>query len=96
MKRKIGKIEPEFVKNILRQAYELRTREVGFYATGEPFLVKELPEFIALAKSTGYGYVYLTPNGAVATPERIRAVIDAGLDSIKFSIKNPRRRAAGY
>jgi len=91
MKRKIGRIKPEFVKDILRQAYELGTREVGFYATGEPFLVKELPDYIALAKSIGYEYVYLTTNGALATPERIRDVIGAGLDSIKFSINAPER-----
>jgi cytidyltransferase-like protein len=92
MKRKVGRIKPETVERVLRQAYELGTREVGFYATGEPFLVKELPDYIALAKSIGYEYVYLTSNGALATPERIRAVVDAGLDSIKFSINAPQRR----
>ena len=92
MKRKVGKISPELVNSVLRQAYELGTREVGFYATGEPFLVKELPDYIRLAKEIGYEYVYLTSNGALATPERIRAVIDAGLDSIKFSINAPERK----
>ena len=91
MKRKVGKIKPETVENILCQAHELGTREVGFYATGEPFLVKELPDYIAMAKSIGYEYVYLTTNGVLATPERIRAVINAGLDSIKFSINAPDR-----
>lgn len=42
MKRKIGKIKKEFVFDILQQAYDLGTREVGFYATGEPFLVPEI------------------------------------------------------
>ncbi|RAZ93288.1 radical SAM protein, partial [Klebsiella oxytoca] len=45
-----------------------------------------------LAKDIGYTYVYLTSNGALATPERIRAVVDAGLDSIKFSINAPERK----
>ena len=92
MKRPVGKIKMETVNTILNQAYELGTREVGFYATGEPFIVKELPDYIALAKSIGYEYVYLTTNGALATPERIRAVINAGLDSIKFSINAPERK----
>lgn len=91
MKRKVGKMKPEMVESALRQAYELGTREVGFYATGEPFLVKELPEYIKLAKEIGYTYTYLTSNGSLATPEKIRAVIDAGLDSIKFSINAPER-----
>ena len=92
MQRKVGKIDTKFLYDILRQAYDLGTREVGFYATGEPFLVKELPEYIRRAKEIGYKYVYLTSNGSLATPERIRSVIDAGLDSIKFSINAPERR----
>ncbi len=92
MKRKIGKMKPEMVEKALKEAYELGTREVGFYATGEPFLVEELPQYIKLAKDIGYEYTYLTSNGAMATPEKIRAVIDAGLDSIKFSINAPERK----
>ena len=92
MKRKVGKINQELAFNILQQAYDLGTREVGFYATGEPFLVNELPEYIKRAKEIGYTYVYLTSNGALATPEKIRAVIDSGLDSIKFSINAPERK----
>ena len=92
MKRKIRKIDKELTFDLLQQAYDLGTREVGFYATGEPFLVPELPEYIKRAKDIGYTYVYLTSNGSVATPERIRAVIDAGLDSIKFSINAPERK----
>lgn len=92
MKRKVGKIDTNFLYDILQQAYDLGTREVGFYATGEPFLVKELPDYIRRAKEIGYDYVYLTSNGSLATPERIRSVIDAGLDSIKFSINAPERR----
>lgn len=91
MKRKVGKMAPEMVESVLRQAYELGTREVGMYATGEPFLVQELPQYIKLAKDIGYTYVYLTSNGALATPERIRAVVDAGVDSVKFSINAPER-----
>ncbi len=92
MRRKVSKMDKAKGFDILRQAYELGTREVGFYATGEPFLVPELPEYIAEAKKIGYTYVYLTSNGSLATPERIRAVIDAGLDSIKFSINAPQRK----
>ena len=92
MQRKVGKINKELAFDILKQAYDLGTREVGFYATGEPFLVPELPEYIKKAKEIGYTYVYLTSNGSLATPEKIRAVIDSGLDSIKFSINAPERK----
>lgn len=96
MKRKVGMIKPELVYDILQQAYDLGTREVGFYATGEPFLVKELPNYIKKAKEIGYKYVYLTSNGSVATPEKIRSVIDAGLDSIKFSINAPEKEMYAF
>lgn len=96
MKRPIKTINSEFVHDILQQAYALGTREVGFYATGEPFIVKELPQYIRWAKEIGYTYVYLTSNGALATPERIRDVIDSGLDSIKFSINAPERKMYAF
>ena len=64
MKRKVGKMSGEMVESVLRQAYDLGAREVGMYATGEPFLVPELPEYIRLAKDMGYTYVYLTSNGS--------------------------------
>ena len=92
MQRRVGKMDKKKAFDILQQAYDLGTREVGFYATGEPFIVPELPEYIAKAKEIGYTYVYLTSNGSLATPEKIRAVIDVGLDSIKFSINAPQRK----
>ena len=96
MKRPVRFINSVFVDRILHEAYNLGTREVGFYATGEPFLVKDLPDYIRRAKEIGYEYVYLTSNGSLATPERIRAVIDAGLDSIKFSINAPERELYAF
>lgn len=85
-------MNPEMAESVLRQAYELGTREVGLYATGEPFIVPELAQYVKMAKDIGYTYVYLTSNGALATPERIREVVDAGIDSIKFSINAPERK----
>lgn len=92
MQRKVKRIDKNLAFNVLQQAYDLGTREVGFYATGEPFIVNDLSDYIKKAKEIGYTYVYLTSNGALATPERIREVIDAGLDSIKFSINAPERK----
>ena len=92
MQRKVKQIDKGLAFSILQQAYDLGTREVGFYATGEPFIVQNLADYIRKAKEIGYTYVYLTSNGALATPARIREVIDAGLDSIKFSINAPDRK----
>lgn len=79
-------IDPDFARRILREAYENGSRMVGIYGTGEPLMVKQLPAYVAYAKELGYEYVYIDTNGALATPKIIQPVIDAGLDSIKFSI----------
>jgi len=96
MKRKIGRLDEGLMYDVLQQAYDLGTREVGFYATGEPFLIPELPRYVKKAKDIGYTYVYLTTNGSLATPERAKAVLDAGLDSLKFSINAPERELYAF
>lgn len=84
--RKISRMPQELGFRILREAREAGVEEVGFYNTGDPFVSTDLDAFIAEAKSLGYTYIYITTNGALASPERARRVIDAGLNSIKFSI----------
>lgn len=86
MTRKKRFIEKDLLYRIMQEAFELGVEELGLYIMGEPFLVPELPEYIAKAKEIGFPYVYLGTNGAAATPDRAKAVIDAGLDSIKYSI----------
>ena len=76
----------ELVFRILKEAKFEGAVSVGLYATGEPFLNKDLEEFIKYAKKINYDYVYITTNGAAATPKRMKIAIDNGLDSIKFSI----------
>jgi radical SAM protein with 4Fe4S-binding SPASM domain len=76
----------DMVKRVLQEAYDCGTTDLGLYATGESFLVKNLHEYVKLAKDIGYEYLFITTNGALATPERAKPVLDAGLDSIKFSI----------
>lgn len=86
MTRRVGRIAPDLLDRVMREAYEAGTREIGFYTTGDPFVHKELEGFIARAKQLGYEYTYISTNGASATRARIRAAVEAGIDSIKFSI----------
>jgi len=60
--------------------------ELGVFYIGESFTCKWLPDAIREAKSVGFPYVFLTTNGSAATPERVKSCMDAGLDSLKFSI----------
>ena len=74
------------VRRVLREAYDAGIRQVSFYSGGEPFLNKDLPRYVAEAKGLGFDYVYLSTNGGKAVSDRIAPVLDAGVDSVKFSI----------
>lgn len=86
MTRKKGFIDEAFLKRILQEAYDIGFRGVGYYSTGEPFVSKNLKEYVRWAKKIGYQYVYITTNGAAVEFDKIKEVINAGLDSIKYSI----------
>ena len=84
--RRKGFIEFNKALCILKEAYNNGTREVGFYATGEPLLNKDLEKYIYYAKEIGYEYTYLTTNGVLLDEERANKLIDSGIDSIKVSL----------
>jgi pyruvate-formate lyase-activating enzyme len=84
--RRVNYLPIDTYKNFIVQAVDLGLQEVGLYSTGEPFMSKQLPEYIKIAKSAGVKRVYLTSNGAMAELDKVKACYKAGLDSIKFSI----------
>lgn len=86
MTRKVSRIDVRILERILQEAKEAGVEEVGFYTTGEPFMHKSLDVFVHKASELGFRYIYISTNGALASPERAKKVIDAGLNSIKFSI----------
>ena len=86
MTRRKGLIRNPLMYRIIDEAAAAGVDEIGFYTTGDPFIHKDLAAFVRHAKQAGMSYTYISTNGALATPERAKAVIDAGMDSIKFSI----------
>lgn len=75
----------------MRLADEMRAagvEELGMFYIGESMMCKWLPEAIAYAKNIGFPYVFLTTNGSLATREKVEALMEAGLDSLKFSYNN--------
>jgi hypothetical protein len=84
--REKAEIDPDFYRRILKQMRDLGVEEIGLFYLGESFLCRWLPEAVRYAKNEcGYPYVFLTTNGRMATPERVRECMEAGLDSLKFS-----------
>lgn len=73
---------------ILDNAWKLGigSKEVGFYLAGEPLLYNDLPEIIQYAKALGFPYIFLTSNGTLASLDKMKNLIKAGLNSIRFSI----------
>jgi len=91
MNSDFGDIDPEFLKRILYEAYDMGVRRIGLYTIGEMFLCKDVVLCIKNAKEAGFEYIYADTNGALADRTNLEAVIKAGLDSIKFSINAGRR-----
>jgi MoaA/NifB/PqqE/SkfB family radical SAM enzyme len=90
--RCVGDMDPAFLFRILKEAKATGVKEIGLFLLGESFLLKRLPEYIRYAKEeAGIEYVFLTTNGSLCKPARLEAVIDAGLDSLKFSVNAPTR-----
>jgi len=74
-------------ERLLREMRAAGVEEIGLFYLGESFLVDWLEEAVRFAKhEAGFPYVFLTTNGSLATPERVRACAHAGLDSLKFSL----------
>lgn len=86
MQRSKEFIDDELAKKIIVDAFKCGASDITFYATGEPLIFPKLAEYIRYAKDIGYSYVFLTTNGALSTDAKIKSIIDAGLDSVKFSI----------
>ena len=84
--RDAGDIDKEFYVKIIKELRESGVEELGLFYLGESFMLPWLPWAIAEAKSTGFPYVFLTTNGSLATPDKVRQCMNAGLDSLKFSL----------
>ena len=78
----------EDFKRISREMREAGVVELGLFYLGESFMNTEL--LIAACEyakqELEYPYVFLTTNGSRATRRSLRRLMQAGLDSLKFSV----------
>jgi hypothetical protein len=81
-----GEMDPHLYERLVDEMAEAGVEELGMFYIGESFMCDWLPEAIARAKKAGISYIFLTTNGSLSTPEKVRACMEAGLDSLKFSI----------
>lgn len=81
-----GEMDRALYSRLLREMRDFGVVEIAPFFIGESFQCGWLPEAIKEAKDVGFDYVFLTTNGATATAPKVQACMDAGLDSLKFSI----------
>ena len=90
--RQGGFIDDELFYKVTKEAKELGITDVGLYITGEPFLNPLLDKYIYyLKKELKFDYVYLSTNGILCTSDNLIKVVEAGIDSIKFSVSSSER-----
>lgn len=80
-------MEMSLFKRITTEMREAGVEEIGLFYLGESFMAPEsLIEAAGWCKSLGFSYLFLTTNGSLATPALVRRCMEAGLDSLKFSV----------
>ncbi len=75
-------------KRITREMREAGVEEIGVFYLGESFMnPRLLVDCIAyLKREIAMPYVFLTSNASMAFPEAVEACMQAGLDSLKWSV----------
>lgn len=81
-------LDINLLKKLLEDPY-ISERKIGFNLTmTEPLLTPNVHEMVRLIKEHGH-YANLTTNGFLL-PQKAKALMDAGLDSIQVSLDGPR------
>lgn len=91
MRRAKGFMEMDLAKRAIQDAKDLGVHRVALYTTGESLLH---PAFIRILRAAGRRGMtsYLTTNGLPLTEELCEQLVDADLESIKFSIDGTSQR----
>lgn len=83
-----GEMNQAFYQRVVGEMVDAGVEELGLFYIGESFMCDWLPDAIRFAKQRGIQYAFLTTNGSLATPDKMRECMLAGLDSLKFSMNN--------
>ena len=76
----------DFYVKLLKDLRRSGVEEIGVFYLGESFVLDWLPDAIKAAKDEGFPYVFITTNGSLANTEKVTLCMEAGLNSIKFSL----------
>lgn len=84
--REKGDMDWDFYCQLLRNLRTAGVEEVGMFYLGESTILPWLDKAIKEAKDVGFPYVFLTTNGSLLNEKKIEKYMEAGLDSLKFSL----------
>ena len=74
-------------QRLLKEMRSVGVEEIGLFYLGESFMTTWLEDAVRFAKQEAkFPYVFLTTNGSLAKPQRLRRCFINGLDSLKFSL----------
>ena len=80
-------IDEKLFKRVTKEAYDLGVRDIGLYMNAEPLLNPKVYEYVEYLKhEVGYEYTYISTNGLLLNKENLEKLVNAGIDSIKFSV----------
>lgn len=83
-----GDMDFALFRRITAEMRDAGVEEIGVFYLGESFMAPDLlVQAVRWCKQTlHFPYVFLTTNGSLCTPNSLHAVMQAGLDSLKFSV----------
>ena len=82
-----GDMDFALFQRITQEMRDAGVEEIGCFYLGESFMAPSLlVDAIRWCKSIGFPYVFLTTNGSLCSLNNLNAVMEAGLDSLKFSV----------
>ena len=84
--KKVRMIDENFFYRVTKEARDLGITNVGLYTQGEPLVNPKVYEYVSYLKTIGFPYVYISTNGILCTPKNLERLVNAGVDSIKFSV----------
>lgn len=85
LRRGLGFMSLDLYEKILRDALDFGIGKIQLHFQGEPLLHKRFPEMVGRAKKRGFQTQVFT-NGLPLTEKTARAILDAGLDHMRFSV----------
>ncbi|MBF0231430.1 MAG: radical SAM protein [Desulfamplus sp.] len=89
LKEKFGyseRMTTEKIVKILEEGKKYGCASVSFQGDNEPFLMKDVTKWFALAKEYGFQDIMVNTNGSIMTEKIAEEVINSGLTRLRFSL----------